>query len=129
MSWNRQAVADALVTMLTAATEGAVKVHERPPETINPPAIVIGRPQPVLYSAIALSIDDASLPVIIAVGIESEDQAETIKTTVRNAVMGDPTLGGTVQSAVPSEERNWRNFTGAGGIQILTVELILSIQM
>lgn len=127
MTWDRTKVADALVSMLGAAT--GVKVHERPPETLNPLCVVVGRPQPVAYAVAALGIDDATLPVIIVGGIETEDAVETLKEQCRAAVMADYTLGGQVQSAFPAEERNWRNITGAGGVQLLTVELILQIQM
>jgi hypothetical protein len=127
VSWDRTKVAAALVTMFSDAT--GVKVHERPPETLNPMCVVIGRPQPVAYAVAALGIDDATLPVIVVGGVETEDQVETLKEQCRQAVLADWTLAGSVQSAYPTEERNWRNITGAGGIQLLTVELILQIQM
>jgi hypothetical protein len=128
MSWNRTPVAGALVAMLGPAA-GGVKVHERPPETVNPMCVVIDRPQTVLFSTVAPGIDEATLPVILVGGVETEDALEAIKTACKTAVLADPTLKGTVQAAWPAEERNWRNMTGAGGIQLLTVELILTIQM
>ena len=36
---------------------------------------------------------------------------------------------GSVKASWCYQERNWRNVTGAGGIQLLLVELILTIQM
>jgi hypothetical protein len=128
VSWNRAPVTAALAFMLTNATEGAVTIHERPPETLNPPAVVIHRPT-VAYSVAGLGIDEVSLPLVIVGGIESEAAIDALKETCRQAVLADQTLGGTVQVGYPTEERNWRNYTGAGGIQILQVELVLTIQM
>jgi hypothetical protein len=129
VTWNRAAVAQALQFAFTNATEGAVKVHERPPEVVNPPAVVIGRPVQVTYSTFALSVDEASLPVTVVGGIETEDATEALKETCRTAVLADATLGGAVQNCYPAEERNWRNLTGAGGIQLLLVDLILTVTM
>jgi hypothetical protein len=127
MGWDRQAVADALVGVLGPAT--GVKVHPLPPEIINPPCVVVSRPQTVVYATAGLGIDDATLPLIVAGGVETEAAIETIKTACRQAVLADPSLGGTVQACWPGEERNWRNLTGAGGVQLLLVELVLQIQM
>lgn len=91
--------------------------------------VVVGRPQPVSYATIAFSIDEATLPVMVVGGIETEDQIETLKSECRTAIAKDPSLGGVVQDCHASEERNWRNVTGAGGVQLLLVELILTIQM
>ena len=126
MTWDRAAVADALVATLAVT---GVKVHPRPPEVLNPMCVVVGRPQPVTYSAAAFSVDEATLPVMVVGGAETEDQIEDLKNLCRQAVAKDPQLGGTVQNAVASEERNWRNLTGAGGIQLLVVELILTVRM
>jgi hypothetical protein len=91
--------------------------------------VVVHRPTSVAYSAAALGVDEASLPLVVVGGIETEDRIEALKDTCRQAVLADQTLGGAVLAAWPSEERNWRNYTGAGGIQLLQVELVLTIQM
>jgi hypothetical protein len=127
MSWDRATAVDGLVAVLEAAV-GGVKVHDRPPEIVNPPAVVVHRAT-VTYAVAALGIDEASLPVVVVGGIETEEAIDALKEMCRQAVLADPTLGGTVQAAWPAEERNWRNYTGAGGIQILQVELVLTIQM
>jgi hypothetical protein len=127
VTWDRAAVAGALVTTFGAVTP--VKVHAAPPETLNPMCIVVGRPDSVSYNTIAFSIDQATLPVMVVGGLETEDQIEALKALCRQAVGADPTLGGTVQAATATEERNWRNVTGAGGIQLLLVELVLAVQM
>jgi hypothetical protein len=95
---------------------------------LNPPAVVIHRPT-VTYSTAGLGVDEASLPLIVVGGIESEAALDALKETCRQAILADPSLRGSVQSGYPSEERNWRNYTGAGGIQILQVELVITIQM
>jgi hypothetical protein len=132
VSWNRLAVARALVPMFTTATAGgpaAVYVHERPPEILNPYAVVISRPVQVIYATGAFGVDEAELPVAIVGGVEADDTIDTVKAQCRGAVDADPTLAGAVKAAWASSERNWRNVTGAGGIQLLLVELILTIQM
>jgi uncharacterized protein DUF3168 len=125
MAWDRATVAAALVATLGPAV--GVKVHDRPPEVLNPPCLVIGRPVTVVYGTGALGADTATLPVVVVGGIETEDQIEGLKSAARAALEADQTLGGAVQGVWPSEERNWLNRTGAGGLQLLTVELILEV--
>jgi hypothetical protein len=127
MGWDRVRVSAALVNMLGPAT--GVTVHGAPPETVNPMCVVVGRPVTVSYGIAALGVDEASLPLIVVGGVETEDRIETLKSTCRQAVLADPGLAGVVHSVFPAEERNWRNMSGAGGIQLLTVDLILTIQM
>ena len=127
MSWDRAKVAQALVGLLGPAT--GVKVHDRPPETLNGPCLVVGRPQPVVYATAGLGVDEATLPVIVVSGVETEDQVESLKNTARQTILANPSLGGVVQACFPAEERNWRNLTGAGGVQLLLCELILTVQM
>ena len=127
MSWDRRVVADALVALLGPAT--GVKVHERPPETLNFPCLVIMRPTTVAYGAAGLGVDEIELPVAALHGLECEDLLDELKNTARAAILGDQGLGGAVKACWPNSERNWRNVTGAGGVQLLYVELILTIWM
>jgi hypothetical protein len=127
VSWDRAAVADALVGILGPATGGTV--HPRPPEVLNPMCVVVSRPQTVTYATAAFGVDEAVLPLIIVGGVETEDAVEAIKSACRDAILADRSLGGTVRAAWATEERNWRNMTGAGGIQLLLVELVLTVQM
>jgi hypothetical protein len=127
MTWDRAKVASSLVALLQPAT--GVQVHPRPPETLNPPCIVVSRPQPVAYGTAGFSVDEATLPLVIVGGIENEDAIEATKNACRAALLANPGLSGMVQQIHASEERNWRNMTGAGGIQLLMCELILTIQM
>jgi hypothetical protein len=90
--------------------------------------VVVSRPT-VMYSTVAPGIDEATLPLVIAGGIETEDKVEALKQVCRQTILADPTLGGAVPNCYPTQERNWRNITGAGGIQLLLVELILTVQM
>jgi hypothetical protein len=134
MTWSRPSVAAALVDMITAATAGitadgenSVYVHPSPPDTLNPFAVVVMRPNVVTYSVAAFGIDQVELPVAIVGGIDSENAVDDLKNVVRHTIGADQTLKGTVVAAWCTEERNWRNVTGAGGIQLLYVELILNI--
>jgi hypothetical protein len=128
VTWNRQSVADALVTILGAANPG-VELHDSPPMTLNPMCVVVMRPQVVAYGLAGMGIDQATLPVAIVGGTESEDLIDQIKDACRKAVDADHSLGGVVTSCVCDQERNWRNVTGAGGVQLLYVELVLEIRM
>jgi hypothetical protein len=128
MTWNRQTAADALVAVLGAANPG-VQIHDSPPNTLNPMCVVVMRPQVVMYNTAAFAIDEATLPVAIVGGTESEDLIDAIRDACRKAIDADPTLGGAVASAYCEQERNWRNVTGAGGVQLLYVELVLLVRM
>jgi len=129
MSWARAPVAAALVDMLEAATAGIVAVHPRPPETLNPPAIVVGRTVTELYGVAGLAVDEVTLPVLVVGGLEQEDDIDALAAVVRQAVEADSTLKGNVVVAWANEARGWRNETGAGGIQLLHKQLILTIHM
>lgn len=129
MTWARAPVAAALVNMLTAATEGAVTVHRSPPELVNAPAIVVSRPITVAFSTMGFSVDEATLPLVLVQGIEQEQALDDLAGVVRSTILADPSLQATVARASPTELRNWRNLTGAGGVQLLLVELILQVVM
>ena len=128
MTWQRGPVAAALVGILTAATDGLVTVHPRPPNTVNAPAIVVSRPESVIYGTAAFGIDQISLPLVIAGGAEQDDVVDQLRQAVKGAIDADQSLGRVVQSCVVTEERNWRNVNSAG-IDLLAVDLMLSIQM
>ena len=128
MSWNRTPVADALVSLIGGAVP-AVYVHSRPPETLNFPSVVVMRPIQVLYGSAGLGVDEVELPVAVVHGMESEDALEAVKTQVKQAVDGDQSLGGVVKACWCNREQGWRNVTGAGGVQLLYVELILTVWM
>jgi hypothetical protein len=128
VSWDRAKVAAALVEAFEAAVPN-VYVHGHPPETVNPPFVEVHRPTIVTYSDAGFGVDTAELVVLIGGGLESEDQIESIKTACRGALLADPALGGVVAECHPASERNWRNQTGAGGIQLLTVELVVEVRM
>jgi hypothetical protein len=121
-------VAAALVSILTAATEGAVTCFEKPPATINPPAVVVSRVERVTYSAAALNVDDITLPVLAVGAMDGDDTVSALAEVIRQAVLANRSLGGVVQAAWPFEQRNWRGINVAG-IDLLTVEIVLSIQM
>jgi len=128
MSWNRTPVADALVALIGGAVP-AVYVHSRPPETLNFPSVVVMRPVQVLYGSAGLGVDEVELPIAVVHGMEQEDALEAIKGQVKAAIDGDQGLGGVVKACWCNREQGWRNVTGAGGVQLLYVELILTVWM
>jgi hypothetical protein len=125
--FDRAAVAAYLVTLLADAAGGTVTVFDRPPATFNVPALILLRPT-VEYSTFSLCADEATWPVGVAAGAEQDDVLDGLAQTVRQAVAGDPNLGGTVLSAVPARQQNPRNVNVAG-IDVQTVEVVLTIRM
>ena len=117
-----------MVPVLQAANP-TVRVFDHATETVNPPFITIHRPTVVTYANAGFGVDTAELPVLIGSGVETEDLIETMKTACRSALIANQNLGGVVAEIHASGERNWRNQTGAGGIQLLTVELVLEVRM
>jgi Mrp family chromosome partitioning ATPase len=128
MSWNRATVAGALVDLLSEALNGQVMVFDRPPGTVNAPAVVVGRVNSVTYGVGAMGIDDAELPLVLVGGADDMDGVEALKASVRQAIANDQTLGDVVQLAYPEAERNWR-VLNIGGADLLTVDVILQIRM
>jgi hypothetical protein len=128
MSWDRPTAAAALAGVIAAATDGTVTVLEQPPATFNPPALVVGYPQTVSLHNPAFAVDQAALTVLAAVGAPEGDDLDGLLEVATRAVEGDPTLGGAVQIAKPTEWRNWRMLTVAG-VDMLTAELALEIRM
>jgi hypothetical protein len=107
-----------------------VKVFDHATETVNPPFVTIHRPTVVTYANAGFGVDTAELPILIGSGLEQEDAIEAIKNACRSALLANPTLSGAVAGCHPAQERNWRNQpAGAGGIQLLTVELVVEVLM
>jgi hypothetical protein len=130
MSWDRAAAAKALAAELGTAVAAAgetVTVFDKPPATLNPPAIVVGRPVNVDFSTVAPGIDTAQLPVACVGPVDGEDRVSELIALVRGAVF-DSSLGGAVQVAFATAERNWRQINVAGA-DLLSAEVIYTIQM
>jgi hypothetical protein len=127
--WTRAVVADALATLVASfAGEAGVAatVFAKPPGTLNPPAIVVGRPRMVRYGTAALSIDEVELPVACIGALDGDDVVDTLAGVVRDAVRADPTVGGTVQVAYPYEQAQWRAVNVAGA-DLLAADVVLMI--
>jgi len=127
MSWDADKASTALVDLFSAALPH-VKVFGEPPQTLNPPAVVISDAD-VTYNNATFCADTATVPVVVIGGIDTKTALETMKNTLRSALDGDENLGGVVHYASATGERNWRSGTSAGGIQLLSVELIVEVQM
>ena len=128
MSWSRALVAAALADALKAAqwAGDTASIFPAPPETLNAPAIVVGRPVEVRYGVAAFSQDEATLPVICIGPATAEDTVDGLIAFVRGAVAADPTLGGAVPSCTATSERNWRALRIAGA-ELLGADVILTI--
>lgn len=128
MSWSRTPVAAALGEVLTAATEGAVTVFERPPATFNVPAFIVADPTRVEYRTPAFGIDLARISVICAAGADGVDLVDNLIATAVAALQADQGLGGAVQSCQVIEQSNWRMIT-VGGAEYRAADVVLEIRM
>jgi hypothetical protein len=128
MSWSRAPLAKALVAAIEPAATG-VSVFERPPFTLNVPAIVVSGPTEVRYSSVAFSIDEVILPIVCVAALDEYDELHSLIVTVRESIdAADPTLGGIVSRAWVSGERNWRP-TKIAGADCLAAEAVLTVYM
>jgi hypothetical protein len=127
MSWDRVAAAQALQTTLQTALDG-VTVFAKPPNTLNPPCVVIGRPNEVRFAIAGFGVDEADVPVICVAAADGEDVVDALTALVRSAVANDPSLGGVVQIADDQAQRNWRNLN-VGGVDVVQAEVELRIEM
>jgi hypothetical protein len=126
VTWNRTDATQAVVAALQAGLGATVFVFDKPPATLNPPAVVVGRPD-VTYATAAYGVDQATLPVLCVGAVDGEDTVDGLITGVR-AALAEPSLGGAVNSCVAAGERNWRNVTVAGA-ELLQAEVTLTIRM
>ena len=129
MSWARALVAGAVADVLKAAQSDTdtFSVFANPPETLNAPAIVVGRPTEVRYNIGAFGIDEATLPVVCVGPSGGDDVLDALITFVRTAIGADVTLGGVVPSCIVTAERNWRP-TRIGGADLMAADVVLSVQ-
>ena len=88
MSWQRSLVAAALADVLKAAQgEGdTAAIFSAPPETLNAPAIVVGRPTEVRYGVAGFGVDEATLPVICLGPSTGEDTVDGLISFVREVL-------------------------------------------
>jgi hypothetical protein len=127
--------AAALADTLQAASDAAEDAGELapfvfggPPQTLNPPAVVVGRPAEVLYSVASFSVDVATIPVICIGPQEGEDMVDALIAFVRGVIADEATLAGTVQIVIAPSERNWRAIR-VGGADLLAADVSLTVQM
>jgi hypothetical protein len=129
VSWQRSLVAAALAdTLKTAQGPGdSAGIFSQPPETLNAPAIVVGRPTEVQYATAGLGVDEATIPVICIGPSTGDDIVDGLIHFVRAAVAADITLSGAVPSCLCTSERNWRAVRIAGA-DMLAADVVLTIQ-
>lgn len=131
MSWSRAKFAQALATTLEAAAdtlELVPTVFAAPPLTLNPPALVVSRPQEVLYGTGGLGVDVATIPVVCVGSQEGEDMVDELIAFVRSVVAANVNVAGTVQVCFAPTERNWRA-ANIAGVPVLAADVVLTVQM
>ena len=125
MTWNRAAVAAALADAFAAA-DPLISAFERPPATLNPPALVCSDPATVTKRTAGMGVDRTEFVVIAVVGLEQADELDALLDTADRAIFADPTLGGVCQVAVVVENRNFRALN-IGGADFRAADLAVQI--
>jgi len=126
MGWNRADVAAALVPIL-APIDAQATVFATPPETFNPPAIIVGYPQSVDYDLAAFGVDLVQLPVAACAGAAEVAKVDAYLAQARELIAADLTLGGVVKACRARAQSNWRRLNVAGA-EILAADLVLEIR-
>jgi len=125
VSWNRATVAQALADAITAGTGGAFTVHTEPPQTLNPPCVVIG-PTSRPFSTAALSVDEVDVAVMLVQPVGRLTDLDAMAQDVADVIVVDPTLGGVVRAAYPYDQRNTRGVVVAG-IDLTVADLTVKV--
>ena len=128
MSWSRSLAAAALADAFKSADDGTTNIFASPPMTLNPPAVVVGRPLEVRYATGGLGVDEVELPIVCLGPMEGDDVVDGLITFVRGVVMADPSAGSVLRTTWPSLQRNWRAVR-IGGADYLAADVVLNIEM
>lgn len=125
MTWSRAPVAAALADAFAAA-DATVSCFERPPATLNPPALICTDPQTVFKRTAGMGVDRCEFLVTAVVGLEQADELDALMDMADKAVFADPTLGGVCQVAVVVEYRSFRSLN-VGGADFRAADLAIQI--
>lgn len=125
MTWARQPVAEALAEAFAAAAP-LVSCFEKPPATLNPPALVCTDPQSVLKRTAGMGVDRAEFIVTAIVGLEQADELDALLDTADQAIFADPTLGGVCYVATTTEYRSYRQLN-IGGADYRAADIAITI--
>ena len=128
MSFDRQAMADALVGALSTALGETAMVFGSPPSTFNPPAVVIGFPTTVVLHSPAFAVDTCTVPVLCTAGVADVTGLDSLMGVVSACLDVTGSFPPDVIVLGPSEWRNWRILTVAG-IDMLAADIITEIRM
>lgn len=128
MSWSRSVAAPAIAQALQVVVGESVFVFEKPPQTVNPPALIVGRPTEVRFAQPAFGVDAVVLPITCVGPADGEDYVDYLITSVRQAFPSPTNLNGAVGVVYADSEQNWRNVNLAG-VDLLLADVLLAIQM
>jgi hypothetical protein len=127
VTWERSTAAAAIVEVLSQL-DPAVSVFVTPPETLNPPAYVVGYIRSLLYDQSSFATDAASLTVSAVTGANDVDRCDAMLRDAKVALHADPSLAGAAQHCRVSEQGNWRRLNIAGS-ELLAGDLTVEIRM
>jgi hypothetical protein len=126
MSYDGNAIAEALAAILSEI-DATVPAFAQPPETVNPPAYIVGLDESVEFDVAGFGMDLARLPVICCAGPFETARVRELRDAAKAAVDADRTLGGLNAAVTGRSSRNPRLMTIAGA-QLLALDLILEIR-
>jgi hypothetical protein len=127
MTWDRSTAAEAIAGVL-AALDATVSTFATPPQTLNPPAYVVGLPTDVARNSSTFDVDLVTIPVSAFGGLGEYDRVDDLVRVAAVALEADPTLAGVVKSCTVPHFNNWRT-VAIGGAELLANDLVLEIRM
>lgn len=105
-----------------------MNVFDRPPPTVNAPALVVVDPTSRMLHTAGMGVDQTELIVTAVVGLDQVDELDDLTNVAIGAIAGDPTLGRVVLTATVTEVRNWRRLV-VGGAEFRAADLAIRIDM
>jgi hypothetical protein len=127
VTWSR-AEAAAAVALVLSELDPVVSVFVTPPETLNPPAYVVGYARIVMYDQPSFAVDAATLTVSAVTGANEVDRCDALLHDAKVALNADPSLSGVAKHCRVMEQGNWRRLNIAGS-EVLAGDLTVEIRM
>jgi hypothetical protein len=127
VTWSRSEAAAAVVSILSEL-DPVVSVFAQPPETLNPPAYVVGYVRMVMYDQPSFAVDAANLVVAAVTGANEVDRCDAMLHDAKVALNADPSLSGVAKHCRVIEQGNWRRLNIAGS-ELLAGDLTVEIRM
>jgi hypothetical protein len=134
MALTMASVRDGLKTRLATIT--GLRAHDTVPDSLNPPAAIVSLPTAIEYDlAMSRGLDKVTYPITVVVSRASERSGQdkldaycnsSGSTSIKTAIEGDKTLGGTASTCRVSEVSRVGELE-VGGITYLAAEFLVDV--